>query len=114
MTIEQSKREPRSRISPLELRLYIAALLAVVYTLSWRAIGGHAGPVEPTRAAPSATRDPQQRFVWLDSLPPAVRPAIALPAGWQLASDPQPSPTLPPRVVRAPSKRVPRVRTRSS
>jgi hypothetical protein len=37
-----------------------------------------------------------------------------LPAGWRLASEPQASAAQPTRLIRAPSRRVPRVRTRSS
>lgn len=117
------RREPnrgsRLGMSPLELRLYTAALLAAVYTISWRAIGGQArapatlSPERPIATAPT-TMEPQ-RFVWFDNLPPDARPPIALPAGWQLASEPPPSAiTQPARVVRVPSQRVPRVRTRSS
>jgi hypothetical protein len=115
MTTErhQPNRETRLRVSALELRLYVAALLAVIYTISWRAIGGHTPAPEPARATVPTTTEPQ-RFVWIDSLPPSMRPAIALPAGWQLVSEPQRSSTQPARIVRAPSQRVPRVRTRSS
>lgn len=98
---------PTSPISALELRLYLVTFLAVVYTISWSAID----PPAATSAELSA-RDPEpQRFVWIDALPPPQRPAVALPAGWQLASEPAVTPA--PRVVRAP-ERVPRVRTRSS
>lgn len=115
MTTErrQPNREARLRVSPLELRLYMAALLAAVYTISWRAIGGHApATVSPIATAPTASEPP--RIVWIDSLPPAMRPAVALPAGWQRGSEPQASSTQPARVVRVPSRGVPRVRTRSS
>jgi len=104
----QPKREALVRATPLELRLYLAALLASVYTITWRAIGGHA----PAAELPSPQS--QQRFVWLDSLPSTARPAIALPAGWQIASESTAASAQPPRVVRAPTPRVPRVRTRSS
>lgn len=115
MTTErrQPKREARVRVSPLELRLYLAALLAAVYTISWRAIGGHDPATGPAVATAQATSEPQH-FVWIDTLPPTMRPTIELPSGWQLASESQSSSTQPARVVRAPSRRVPRVRTRSS
>lgn len=117
------RREPnrgsRLGMSPLELRLYMAALLAAVYTISWRAIGGQAqapatlSPERPIAIAPRTTEP--QRFVWIDSLPPDARPLIGLPAGWQLASELRPSAiTQPARVVRLPTQRMPRVRTRSS
>lgn len=105
----ESNREARLRTSPLELRLYVAALLAAVYTISWRAIGGH-GPVTEAPIATAPTTEPQ-RFVWIDSLPDTVRPSVVPPAGWQLASDPRSSVAPPERVVRVPSRRV---RTRSS
>ena len=106
----------RVRVSPLELRLYVAALLAAVYTISWRAIGGHAPATEPAVASTPPTSEPQ-RVVWIDSMPPSLRPPISLPAGWQLASQQQVSPAqnaLPARVIPIPNRRVPRVRTRSS
>jgi len=91
---------PRRGVSPLELRLYIVALLGAVYTISWRAIGGQAPVTE------SVAQEPQR--VWIDELPPDARPPIMLPAGWQRADVVQPA-----RVVRVPS-RAPRMRTRSS
>lgn len=94
--------EPSVRTSPLELRLYVAALLAAVYTVSWRAIAPAAEPSRPTTP---------QRFVWIDSVPPSMRPVVVLPAGWQLASEPRSSVAPTERVVRVPSRRV---RTRSS
>lgn len=50
----------RQRTSPLELRLYLVALLAAVYSISWRAI------------APTAPEPPRS----------------SLPAGWQPAPEP--------------------------
>jgi hypothetical protein len=66
------------------LRLYVVAALAAVYTISWRAIGGHAPAAEPSSASVPTASEPR-RFV-----------------------------TAPTRVVREPVRRVPRVRTRSS
>jgi len=100
--------EPRARPSPLELRSYLVAVLAVVYTISWRTIAGTADPA----IAPAVT-DPAQPVVWIDHLAPSLRPHVALPAGWQLASEPQAAVAPTERVV-VPSRRVPRVRTRSS
>ena len=109
MTTERPpKRATLLRVSPLELRLYVAALLAAVYAISWRAIGGHVA--EPAIAAAPVGEAPQ-RFVWLDRVT-STTPAISVPAGWQIASAPAAS-TAPP-LVRAPSHRAPRVRTRSS
>jgi hypothetical protein len=103
MTIERRppKREPGQRTGPLELRSYVIALLAAIYAISWRAIGGHAAAVDPPPAAVAP--------------PPHVITTIALPPGWQLASGPPSSTVAPaPHIVRAPSRHVPRVRTRSS
>jgi len=118
MTTERRHAPPkaRPRVSPLELRLYVAALLAAVYTISWRAIGGQAPATEPVVASTPPTSEPQ-RFVWIDSMPRDLRPAIALPAGWQLASQRQVSSTQnaqSARIIHVPNRRVPRVRTRSS
>lgn len=105
----------RHRTSPLELRLYVAALLAALYTIAWRAIGGHAAVTESASVPPPAPAPSQPpRLVWLDSLPPGMRPAVALPAGWRLASDARPASSQPAQVVRVPGRRAPRVRTRSS
>ena len=102
MTTERRQVSPKARVrvSPLELRLYVVALLAAVYTISWRAIGAHAPATEPVVASTPPASEPQ-RVVW-----------ITLPDGWQLASQQQASP--PARVVHVPNRRVPRIRTRSS
>lgn len=100
-------RPPRPRTTPLELRLYAVAVLAAVYTITWRAIGAH------TTAPPPVAR--------VDTVLPAPPPVIALPAGWQLATQPAPAAaprvpavSQPARLVRPSTRRVPRVRTRSS
>jgi hypothetical protein len=112
------KREPYIRLSSLELRLYVVALLGAIYTLSWRAIGGHApAPASPLASAPAASApaaSAPQHVVWIDSVRPVERPAVVLPAGWQLASEPRAPVAQPRPVVRAPTRRVPRMRTRSS
>jgi hypothetical protein len=116
MTTERrppNRAAPHLRVSSLELRLYVAALFAVVYTISWRVIGGHAAATEPAIAAVPTTHEPRP-VVWIDDLPSSMRPAVVLPAGWELASEPQTSATPPARIVRVPARRVPRVRTRSS
>jgi hypothetical protein len=117
--------EPRGprRSSTLEWRLYLASALAGVYLLTWRAIvwsasspssGGEPGP----GAVVQRDDAPASRAVWLDDLPLAERPSIAVPPGWEIASrtapEVAPTPRTPPRVVRAPSSRPRRVRTRSS
>lgn len=90
-------RAPQPRISPIELRLYVVALLAAVHAITWRAIGGqHAAP-EPAPTAAVAEPPPAT---------PTAHPRLT---------------AAPPRVVRSPSRpratpvrRVVRVRTRSS
>lgn len=118
MTDRPARAAPRLPASPLELRLYALAVLAVVYLVAWRAIaaGGSPGPVTPTAAAqpgPGAATT-----VWLDDLPPAQRPSLAslaLPAGWRIATRGERAvAATAPRVVRAPTPRALRVRTRSS
>lgn len=118
MTTERRPVPPkaRARVTALELRLYVVALLAVVYTISWRAIAGRVPATEPVVVDTQPTSEPP-RFVWIDSVPPSLRPSIALPAGWQLASQQRVSATQnaePARIVRVPTRRVHRVRTRSS
>lgn len=103
------------RMTPLELRSYLATLLAAVYTIAWRAIGGQAPAAPPPLATPPPASEPQ-RFVWIDRLPPDLQPAVALPPGWQRAPEPRASApsTQPATAAHAPSRGVPRVRTRSS
>lgn len=99
----------RPGLSPLELRAHLTALLAAVYTIAWRAIGGHAS----TPAAPPpviSARPSPSRPQWLDEIPPDRRPVVSVPAGWQIGGRTSPAPAL----VRAPARAVHRVRTRSS
>lgn len=90
--------KPRSRATPLEWRLYALTALAGVYLVSWVAVAG--APPTPVPAPPP---------------PPPL--ALDVPAGWRVVrageavTSPPPSPA---RVVRAPSRRRARVRTRSS
>ncbi len=107
-------RETRLHTSPLELRLYMVAFLAAIYAISWRAIGGHSATARPAPvAAPSLARD-VAHVVWIDRLPVHMRPPIALPAGWQLASEAPPPTALPTRILPSTRRHAPRVRTRSS
>lgn len=82
--------KPRARLAlgPGELRLYVVALLAIVFTVAWRVIGGPT-PGDPPPVAASST-------------PPrsSVTPVAA--------------PREPARVVYRPTPRRLRVRTRSS
>ena len=116
MTDKPTRAAPRLALSPLELRLYAVAVLAAVYLVAWRAIAGDgsSNPVAPAAAeAQAASGAPTT--VWLDDLPPAQRPSLALPPGWRLASRGEPAvATTVPRVVRVPTTRALRVRTRSS
>lgn len=116
MTEKPSRAAPRLALSALELRLYAVAVLAAVYLVAWRAIAGGGSPssVAPVAAVAQAVPG-APTTVWLDDLPPAQRPALALPTGWRLASRGEPAvATTMPRVVRVPTPRALRVRTRSS
>ena len=115
MTTEprEPTRGPLLGASTLELRSYLVAALAAVYTITLRAIGGHAPAMEPPPVSAPIAGDPP-RSAWLGSVPPAIRPAITLPAGWQIVSARATPPSQPAAIVRVPDRRVPRVRTRSS
>ncbi|HEY0993956.1 MAG TPA: hypothetical protein VGD80_43165 [Kofleriaceae bacterium] len=116
MTDQPSRVAPRLALSPLELRLYAVAVLAAVYLVAWRAIAGGGSSNAVTGAAAAAQGASGARTtVWLDELPPAQRPPLALPTGWRLASRGEPAvATTLPRVASAPTPRALRVRTRSS
>lgn len=113
--------EPRrpARARPgRELRRWIITALALGHVAVWRVVvrpmasapapdtGGVAPP--PIAAAGPAV-------VWFDELAVVDRPPVAVPAGWQLV-DRRAVPSAParPRLVRAPTARPHRVRTRSS
>jgi hypothetical protein len=103
-------------LSPLELRLYVVAVLAAVYLVAWRAIAGDgsSNAVTPAAAAAHAASS-APTTIWLEDLPLAQRPSLALPSGWRLASRGEfATATTMPRVVRVPTPRALRVRTRSS
>jgi len=113
-------------------KLGIVAALASCYLLTWRAITGSmtappvAGPTAETVEAdvptPVTGESPgAPATVWIDQLPPAQRPAVTIPPGWQLAARTRPTPAstiaVPPsapRLVQAPPRRRVRIRTRSS
>ncbi|HTJ42264.1 MAG TPA: hypothetical protein VL463_09240 [Kofleriaceae bacterium] len=119
---------PRARVKPgarigwssLEWRAYLATALATVYAGVWLAAAPSAAssparepPAEPPANAPSAPT------VWLEDLPAAARPSIAIPPGWVLASRTAPAPQSvvapAPRVRATPRPARPiRIRTRSS
>lgn len=107
--------KPRLDLSALEWRLLLTVALAITYVFAW---------FEFRTALPaSALRGTAERrnqgeatapgsSVWLTDLPPGERPAVELPAGWTLASPVNRE--LAPAVVRVPSTRAARLRTRSS
>ena len=116
MTDRPRRTTPRLGLSALELRLYLVAVLAGVYVLTFRAIGGGNGTSPSVPAAPSPV-SALPPAIWLDQLPAAQRPAVVPPPGWRLASRGESaaaSPAPAPVVVRAPASRPLRVRTRSS
>lgn len=110
-----TRKPPRTGASPLEWRLYIASALAGVQLLAWWAVTGTSSgsrTEEPTAPTPRAERVAP---VWIGDLPAGQRPAVAIPPGWRIATDPEPVAAVrpsPPRVRKAPARR--RVRTRSS
>lgn len=107
------KPQPWLRATALELRLYVAAVLAIAYVVSWRVIGGVGAPNEAPIPAPPVAGPP--RYVWLEHLPVAARPVIQIPTGWRLASDaPAAETAAPAKILRTPARPRVRVRTRSS
>jgi len=124
MTTERKREPPRT--SATELRLYVVAILAVVYLVAWRAIAtSTTGTVDeapvPVASTPASAPAPApaQRTVWIDDLPAEQRPQVVVPAGWHVVphtSRTASTPAPPPRVqlVRVPASRTMRVRTRSS
>jgi hypothetical protein len=104
----------RLAVTPLELRLYAVASLAAVYAVAWLLVWRSPGPASDAAPAP-VEAEVAPPAVWLDELPPAQRPVLAVPAGWRLASRGERAgrAELPP-VIRAPASRPLRLRTRSS
>jgi hypothetical protein len=107
---ERGRKAPRLGLGVAEGRLYLVAGLAGIYLLAWRGVTGAPRPAaappiaevsEPTTAAPR----------WIDEVPLAERPTVAIPPGWHATGRQGDVAAAPPvRVVRA----RPRVRTRSS
>ena len=114
MTTDRSSRtsvrpEPRLTLTTQSGDSLLTGRLAATYALAWVAFGSHLpGPGLGLTVAESAPRD---GAVWLDDLPPAERPAVAIPRGWTLATR-----DVAPTVARVPVARRDqvRVRTRSS
>lgn len=107
--------EAGPKLSAAEWRLYIVAALAVLYVGAWRALDRPPQPRSHTAPPSSAPR-----AVWLEDIATDQRPALAVPAGWVVATrgagarvEPatalQPARARPVRVTRPL-----RVRTRSS
>jgi hypothetical protein len=106
--------EPRIRLSSLEWRLYLTALLSGVYAIAWITLAARAPRV--TAAAVGDVRGvlparAPARSVWLSDLPAAERPAVALPPGWVIATA---SGQRRPGDLRRPAARRLRIRTRTS
>lgn len=97
--------ETRRRLAAADAKLHAVALVAGVYLIAWYEVS-----VTPRPAAATAPAPPPP--VWIDQLPEDERPTVVPPAGWRVASrDEQ---VAAPPLVRAPSSRSLRVRTRSS
>lgn len=98
-----------------ELRLYVVAVLAAVYVVAWRTIATPAKPAPIEEPLPVAsTAAPARRTVWLDDLPAGQRPNVAVPPGWHVVSRTSRAPAPRVQLVRVPTSRPVRVRTRSS
>jgi len=106
-TMTEPKRpraQTRLLLTTLELRLYVVALLAVVYVVTWRAIAPAVEVAYTAAAEPTVEPTVVRPGTGAERAPP-VRAATRV-------TDPPPSRTRqPPRVVRVPARRV---RTRSS
>lgn len=103
--------QPARKLTALEWRLYIIAVLATIYVISWRVLDRPAAtiaetgepapsPAEPVSVAaepiptpappvpapaqPAATAPP--RAVWLDDLPAGQRPVVVAPPGWTITT----------------------------
>ncbi len=118
-TTRRPRVSPGRAIGVPNLRLYLIAFLASVYVLAWWTFGARAS----ARAAEIPRIDPapeprarQQAATWYQDLPPSVRPAVQLPAGWSIAerSTASPAPRSVTVPVRASAARPGRIRTRSS
>ncbi|MCB9562605.1 MAG: hypothetical protein H6708_19560 [Kofleriaceae bacterium] len=138
MTTERRARDraaPRIALTGLEWRLYLIGALALAYVaVAWDLTTRLAVevPADPSGEAPAPSAAPGEpgraprAAIWIDQLPVAARPAVALPPGWTIAVEPgaaagAATPTAAPAVRRAAPARpavraVPRrrIRTRSS
>ena len=106
---------PRWEVDARALRLWVISGLATTYLIAWWSFAP-----APTAVTAAAEPDPPPTAlapttVWWHELPPADRPAVALPPGWTVATGTPTTarPSVAPTAPRArPTRR--RVRTRSS
>jgi len=118
---ERPRPSPAHATRASNLRLYLIAFLATVYVMAWWRFGTRAPATSAELPVTEPAREArlQPRVVaWFDDLPPAQRPAVALPPGWHVAERAAPASTLTrreiPVAVRASPARPGRIRTRSS
>ena len=123
-TTEPRQPHRKTGATPVNLRLYLAAALAVLYVAVFFAIGTPESPpsVEP-RPIERRAAEEAPVVIWIGDLPAGDRPALHIPPGWDLDDDLAPD-GRPPRIapvgpaLRQPLRVVPsrprRIRTRSS
>ncbi len=115
MTDQRGRAPKRLEASPLELRLYIIAVLSGVYLTAWWAVAGVGSIAVPAPAVPAAAAAAEV----------VPRSSSTVPAGWHVATEADlagratipaagPPRSIVPTVVRGPVSRPVRVRTRSS
>jgi hypothetical protein len=94
MTTEPRPRRPAPRLdlSGREWKLYLLGGLGLAYAASLSAIASQARPAAgpplqpPAASVGGLTAGSGRSVVWLDQLPVADRPPVALPPGWVLAT----------------------------
>lgn len=119
--------EPRRPARPRpgrELRRWIIAALALGHVAVWRVVSrppARATAPEVVPVGPSSATVTAPAVVWLDELAVRDRPVVGVPAGWRIvdrhaavAAPAAAAAPASPRLVRAPTTRSRRVRTRSS
>jgi hypothetical protein len=100
------------------LRLYLLALLAAAYVVTWWLLARRAtvGPAASDEVPEVPAR--RRAATWFHDLPASERPVVDLPAGWHIADrSARPAAAAadaPPIPVRVPAARPGRIRTRSS